>query len=102
MKFIITDWMNNICFDTENHAYKSFDEASEYLDRMIEEELAMDGLNPYGECADILEGYTRNATEKDFQEYRDEYFIHEYNPTTERLIWVGNRYVLKQDYYKVI
>lgn len=101
MQYIITDWMNNVCFDTENHAYKSFDDASEYLDRMIEEELAMDGLNPYGENADIQEGFTRHANDEDFEEYRGEYEIQEYNESIDRLMWTGTRYVLKQDYYKV-
>ena len=100
MKFLITDWISNVCFDTENMDLPDFDTASEYLDRMVEHELSQDGLNPYGEFADCKEGYTADATDEDFEEYRGEYTIEEYREFIDRIMWTGTRYVLKQNYYK--
>ncbi len=103
MKYIIVDWMYNICIDSYNLAYDHIDDASEYLDRMVEQELAEDGLYPYGYPDDELEeGFTAHATDEDFEEYWGEYSIEEYNESTDRIMWTGTRYVLKKDYYKAI
>lgn len=101
MKYLIIDWMNNVCFDTENENLTDFDETSEYLDRKIEEELAMDGLNPYGENADITEGFTRLATDEDFNHYRGEYEIQEFDEEKDRTMYRGNRLVLIKNYYAI-
>jgi hypothetical protein len=89
MIYLITDWMNNVCFDSENKAYDHIDDASEYLDRMVEEQLQSDGINPF------------QATEKEYNDYRGEYSIEEYDESIDRIMWTGTRYVLKKDYYKV-
>lgn len=101
MIYLITDWMGNICHDTENMDFDHIDDISEYLDRKIEEELAMDGLNPYGENADITEGYTRLATDEDFNHYRGEYEIQEYDEAIDRTMYRGNRLVLIKNYYAI-
>ncbi len=90
MIYLITDWMNNICFDTCNKQYDHIDDISEYLDRMVEEELKSDGIDPF------------QATEKEYNDYRNEYSIEEYDETIDRIMWLGTRYVLKKDYYKAI
>jgi hypothetical protein len=90
MIYLITDWMNNVCFDSYDKAYDHIDDASDYLDRMVEEELASDGINPL------------QATEKEYTDYRGEYSIEEYDESIDRIMWTGTRYVLKKDYYKGI
>ena len=73
MKFIIVDWMYNVCFDSDNQEFKSFDEAEEFLCRWLGE---------------------------DYEEERGELEILEYDESIDRLMWTGTRYVLKKDYYK--
>jgi hypothetical protein len=90
MQYIITDWMSNVCFDSHDHEFNDFHDACEYLDRMVEQELQSDGVNPL------------QATEKEYNDYRGEYSIEEYNEETDRLMWTGTRYTLRKDYYKVI
>jgi hypothetical protein len=69
-------------------AFDHIDDISEYLDRMVEEQLQSDGINPF------------QATEKEYNDYRGEYSIEEYDEAIDRLMWTGTRYVLKKDYYK--
>ena len=102
MIYLITDWMNHVCFNSDSEDFKSFDDASEYLDRMVEQELINDGLNPYGNNVDCPENFTRTASDEDFEEYRGEYSIEEYDESIDRIMWTGTRYVLKKDYYKAI
>ncbi len=93
MKFIIVDWMNNVCFDSQDENFQTIEDADEFLDRRIEEHLEHDGLKAYQEHGDISD---------DFEEYRGEYSIEEYREGIDRLLWNGQRYVLKQDYCRVI
>jgi hypothetical protein len=93
MIYIITDWMNNVCFDSENINLSDFDEAMEVLDREIEIQMRDDGIEPY----------TNEGDESDqFGDYRGEYSIEEYDENIDRLFWTGQRYVLKKDYYKAV
>ena len=91
MTYIIIDWMYNVCFESKLEDFKTLEDADEFLDRRIEEELAHDGLEAYEEEGDIT---------KDFSDYRGEYSIEEYDEDRDRIICVGIRYVLKKDYYK--
>lgn len=72
MKHIITDWMNNVCFDSIEQEFNSFDDAEEFLCEWLQD---------------------------DYEDERGEYFITEYNEKIDRIMWIGNRYVFKPDYY---
>lgn len=91
MIYLITDWMNNVCFDSDNLNLTDFDEAMEVLDRHIEIQMREDGIEPYAHEGDESD---------QFGDYRGEYSIEEYDESIDRLMWSGTRYVLKKDYYK--
>lgn len=90
MKYIITDWMNNICFDSDNKDFESFEDASEYLDDCLRSSC------DYNEC--ICESMGHECD--NLEELREDYSIDEYNEETDRIMWNGTRYVFKQNYYK--
>ena len=95
MIYLITDWMNHVCFDSDNLELKDFDEASEFLD----ESLLKDSPNLEScenqECICASMGHECDSLE----ELREDYYITEYNEATDRIMWTGTRYVLKQNYY---
>lgn len=80
MKFIIIDWMSNVCFDSDNQDFKDFDEASDELDNRLKD--------IYGFGCDL-------------EAERQEYIIEEYNESNDRIMWTGNRNTLRKDYYKL-
>ena len=68
----IIDWAGNVM---NWGMFNSFDEASEYLDMHVEQELINDGLNPFGNECDCPENFVGDATDDDFADYRGEYEI---------------------------
>jgi hypothetical protein len=70
--FQVIDWAGNLMNWGD---FSSFEDASECIDRKVEQELINDGLNPFGEWCDCPENFTREATDEDFSEYRGEYSI---------------------------
>lgn len=83
--------MYNVCFNSNNLELTDFDEAMEVLDREIEQQVRDDGLEPF-----TYEG----DEQEEFGDYRGEYSIEEYREGIDRLMWNGQRYVFKPDYYK--
>ncbi|HSH66703.1 MAG TPA: hypothetical protein VLB84_13140 [Bacteroidia bacterium] len=96
MKYLIIDWMNNVCFDTENENLTDFDETSEFLDEAILKESPNLEACENKECCCQALGHECDSLEVE----RGEYIIQEYNEETDRIMWNGQRYVLKKDYYK--
>lgn len=82
MKYIIIDWMYNVCFDSDLKDMQSFEDADEWLDEALRLE-----------CGN---------NDADLEELREDYHIEEFNPELDRIMCVGMRYVLKKDYYKAI
>jgi hypothetical protein len=80
MKFIIIDWMYNVCFYSDTKTLKTFDQAVNELDYSL--------MSIHGE-------------ECNLEEEAQEYSIEEYREGIDRLMWNGQRYVFKPDYYKV-
>lgn len=95
MTYLITDWMNNVCFDSDSKDFKTDIDASDYLDECITDLIAERCAN--GECECLACAGDCNC----FEEEREEYWIAEYREDIDRLMWVGNRYVLKSNYYEV-
>lgn len=94
MQYIITDWISNVCFDSNDKEFTDIDDASEYLNQCIFE-YHQDCT--HGDCVcDKCDPEGMN-----FDEWRGEYSIEEYREGIDRLMWNGQRYVFKPDYYKV-
>lgn len=96
MKFIIIDWMSNVCFGSDMKDFQTMEEASEWLDYGLRLEYGHSCENQ--ECMCESMGYDCDSLE----ELRQDYYIEEYNEELDRIMCVGMRYVLKKDYYKAI
>ena len=98
MKYIIVDWMYNVCFDSDNLELKDVDEASKFLDdSLLKDSPNLESCENQECCCKAL-GHEYSSLEEE----REEYHIEEYNPELDRIMCVGIRYVLKKDYYKAI
>lgn len=79
MTYIITDWMNNVCFDSDSNPFETFEDGWNFIYHKMHE----------------IHGF-------DFDEIElEEYFVEQYREGIDRLMWNGQRYVFKKDYYKV-
>ncbi len=93
MKYIIIDWMSNVCFGSHDLDLTDFEDSMEILDKEVEKQMIEDGIEPYTFEGDEVEN---------FGDYRGEYSIEEYRKDIDHLMWNGQRYVFKPDYYKAI
>lgn len=96
MIYLITDWLNNICFDSLNLAYDHIDDISEYLDQAILKESPNLEACENQECCCKALGHECSSLEEE----REDYSIEEYNEEADRIMWNGTGYVLKKNYYK--
>lgn len=80
MIYIITDWMNNVCFDSHDLEFPTFEDGWQFLEEKI------------------IEVYGENYENEELEEY----FVQEYREGIDRLMWNGQRYVLKTNYYEAI
>ena len=78
MKFIVIDWMYNVCFESQDVELPSFEDGWQFLEDKLS--------TIYGE----------DYEELDIQDY----YVEEYREGIDRLMWNGQRYVFKPDYYK--
>ena len=78
MKFVIIDWCSNICFDSDNVELPTFEDGWQFLEDQLS--------TMYGE----------DYEDQDLSEY----YVEEYNPELDRIMYRGNRLALHKDYYK--
>lgn len=95
MKFIITDWMNNVCFGSDLKNLKTFEEASEWLDYGLRLEYGHSCFD--GDCLCESMGHECD----NLADLREDYSIEEFNEELDRVMCVGVRYVLKKNYFEV-
>lgn len=94
MKYIIIDWMSNVCFGSEMKDFQTMEEASEWLDYGLRLEHGHSCANEECMCESM-------GNECDnLEELREDYYIEEYNEELDRIMCVGVRYVLKSNYYR--
>lgn len=94
MQYIIIDWMSNVCFESNEKEFDDFDATREYLANCI--------FDNYSDCEDEYCVCEKCDPEgESFDANMGEYEVIEYNEETDRLMWTGTRYVLKQNYYGV-
>lgn len=96
MKYIIADWMNNVCFGSDLKDMQNFEEASEWLEEVLLLESPNLELCENQECCCKELGHECDSLEAQ----REEYHIEEFNPELDRIMCVGITYVLKKDYFK--
>lgn len=94
MKYIIIDWMSNVCFDSDNLDLTDFDEASEILDECLLADSPNLESCENEECICASMGHECDTLES----IREDYIIEEYDPQCDRIMWTGTRHVLKKDY----
>lgn len=82
--YIITDWMSNVCFDSDSKEFTLMDDADIYLDTCL--------INHFADDYPSIEDC--------FDAERGEYYIVEYNSDTDKLVWTGTRYRYVENYYR--
>lgn len=97
MKYVITDWMSNICFDSENLELNDFDEASQLLDESLLKQSPNLEACENEECACEEAGHECSSLDEE----RQEYTIEEYDEDIDRIMWAGTRYILRKNYFAV-
>ena len=74
MSYLITDWMNNVCFNTNENMFKTFDDAHDFLVEQIFK--------------------LTDGNEKDFDEEIGEYEVSHFCDRYNKLEYQGGRLVL--------
>lgn len=95
MKYIIIDWLSNVCFGSDLKDLKTFEDADEWLDEALRLEYGHSCFDE--ECICESMGHECDSLEK----LREDYSIEEYDEILDRIMCVGVRYVLKKNYFKV-